>query len=142
MKALDRLLLLHHATFGTASPQYFPFFLPTQHPPNAPRIFAPLLQFLTLTLTFPENVRTKSTPDDHSACDDCAEQEEAKVPVGDGGDDEAKDAEEDAEMGASGVRVVCEAVECRARWPCVHAYQGRESSWVERDCCADSDAPR
>jgi len=63
------------------------------------------------------------------------------VPAGDGGGDEAKDAEEDAEMGARGVRVVREAVERRARWTGVHAYEGRECSWVERDRCADGDAP-
>jgi hypothetical protein len=27
-------------------------------------------------------------------------------------------------MGAGGVGVVCEAVEWRARWSCVHAYEG------------------
>ena len=80
-------------------------------------------------------------PDDRGACDDCAEQEDAKVPVGHGGGDEAKDAEEDAEMGARSVRVVREAVECRPRWSGVHAYEGRECSRVERDRCADGDAP-
>jgi hypothetical protein len=134
-------LLFHHSlATGTASPQYFPFFLPTQHPPNAPRIFAPLLRFF-LTFPFLKHPRAKSIPDDHSACGDCAEQDDAKVPAGDGGGDEAKDAEEDAEMGARGVRVVCEAVEWRAWWTCVHAYEGREGSWVERDRCADGDAP-
>jgi hypothetical protein len=42
---------------------------------------------------------------DHSVCDDCAEQDDTKVPAGDGGSDEAKNAEEDhAETGARGVR--------------------------------------
>jgi len=42
----------------------------------------------------------------HSVCDDCAEQDDTKMPAGDGGSDEAKDTEEDAETGARGVRVV------------------------------------
>ena len=134
--------LLFHHSLTTASPQYLLFFLPTQHAPNAPRILAPLLRFLTLTVTFLEHhARAKSTPDDHGARDDCTEQDDAKVPDGDGSGGEAKDAEEDAEMGARGVRVVCEAVEWRAWWSCVHAYEARECSWVERDRCADGDAP-
>ena len=94
-----------------------------------------------MTMTFQEHPRAKSTPDDHGARDDCAEQDDTKVPTGDGGDDKEKDAEEDAEMGARSVCMVCEAVEWRARWACVHAYEGRECSWVERDRPADGDAP-
>jgi hypothetical protein len=47
---------------------------------------------------------------DHSARDDCAEQDDMKVPAGDGGSDEAKDTEEYAEMVAR----------CARRWSGVH----------------------
>src|ERR1700733_6817872 len=127
----DGASLLFHHSLATASPQYLPFFLPTQHAPNAPCILAPLFRFLALALPFLEHARAKSTPDDHGARDDRAEQDDAKVPAGDGSGGEAEDAEEDAEMGAGGVRVVCEAMEGRARWSCVHAYEGREGSWIE-----------
>ena len=86
-------------------------------------------------------MRPKSAPDDHSAHDDGADEDDAEVPTGEGGSEEGEDAKEDAEMGARGVRVVCEAVEGRAWGACVYAYEGREGTRVERYCCADDDAP-
>jgi hypothetical protein len=108
-----------------------------QNPPNAPCIFAPLLRFLTFT--FLEHPCPKSIPDDHSACDDCTEQDDAKVPAGDGGGDETKDAEEDAEMGARGVRGsgVVYVVDLRT---CVQGARGFVGT-VERDRCSNGDAP-
>jgi hypothetical protein len=79
----------------------------------------PLLQFLTLT--FLEHPRPEFMPDDHSMCDNCAEQDDVKVPAGDVGSDETKDAEEGAERG---VHMVCEAVEWRVRRTCIHVYKG------------------
>lgn len=71
-----------------------------------------LLRFFTLTLL--EHPCPESMPDDHSklwaTTDDCAEQDDRKMPAGDGGGDKAKDVEEDAEIGMRGVHVVCEAV--------------------------------
>ncbi len=52
----------------------------------------------------PEHLYPKAMTDDHGACDNCAEQDDVKLPAGDGSGGEAKDAEEDAEMGACSVR--------------------------------------
>jgi hypothetical protein len=86
-------------------------------------------------------MRPKSAPDDHSAHDDGADEDDAEAPAGKSGGEEKEDAEEDAEMGACGVCVVREAVEGRAWGTCVYAYEGREGTRVERYCCADGDAP-
>ena len=71
-------------------------------------------------------------PDDHSTCDDCAKQDDTKVPAGDGGSDEAKDVEEDVEMSTYRVRGG-EMV----RWTVYTCLRGKN---VECDRCADSDA--
>ena len=83
----------------------------------------------------------KSAPDDHSAHDDSADEDDAEEPAREGGGEEEEDAEEDAKMGARGVRVVREAVEGRAWRACVYAHEGREGTRVERYRCADGDAP-
>lgn len=154
MKVLGRCdgqtsLLFHHSV-STASPQYLHFLLPTQHAPNAPRILAPLLLRFPGALPLPppllllsqqQHARVKSPPDGHGARADRAEQDDAGGPSGEGAGGEAEDAEEDAEMGAGGVRVVREAVERRARRAYVRAYEGGERAWVQRDRCADGDAP-
>jgi hypothetical protein len=85
---------------------------------------------------FPEHLYPNTMPDDHGAYDNCAEQDDVKLPAGDGSGCEAKDAEENVEMGACSVRGG--GVEW---WTCVYSYEGQEYSWVERDCCTDGDAP-
>lgn len=139
------LNFLHSLDTTGACPQNLPLFLTAQNPPNAPRILAPLLRLRLLALASvlqEQHPCAKPAPDDHCACDDCADQDGAEAPAGEGGGEEGEDTEEDAEMGARGVRVVRESVERRAWRACVQAYEGRERTRVERYCCADGDTPR
>ena len=133
-----------HTLDTTACPQNLPLFLAAQHPPNATRILAPLLYLCLVTLASAlqkQHPCAKPTPDDHSAYDDCADEDGTEAPAGEGGCEEGEDAEEDAEMGTRGVRVVRESVEGRARRTCIQAYEGRERTRMERNCCADGDTP-
>ena len=86
-------------------------------------------------------MRLKAAPDDHHARTERAYKRSAKRPRGQDRRCEADGAEEYSHVRAGRVRVVREAVEWCAPWPCVQAYQRREEARVERDCGAYGDAP-
>jgi hypothetical protein len=86
-------------------------------------------------------VRPKAAPDDHRAHAECGDERSAKWPRGQDRRCEADGPEEYPDVRAGGVRVVREAVEWCAPWPCVQAYQQREEARVERDRSAHGDAP-
>jgi hypothetical protein len=138
-----------HRTLATARPQNFLLFLPAQHPPNAPCIFTPFFNaFRTRSLLHPAlfllflHPLPESAPDDRRAGRHCTDEGSTEGPVGQRGGTEAHGAYEDAEVRAGGVGVVREAVQRRARWPRVRAYERRERARVKRDRRADDNAPR
>jgi len=139
-------LFLHH-TLATARPQNFLLFLPAQHSPNASHIFTPFFNafparsLLHPALLFLLHARPESTPDDRRAGGHCTDEGGTEGPAGERDGTEAHDTDEDAEVRAGGVGVVREAVQRRARWPRVRAYERRERAGVKRDRRADGDAP-